>query len=106
MPDATRSQAGRACFASPEIVWIPRLAPAMELPVHRSSIETGQNRPGPVRMNRSWVKAPGGRHTGQWWGFKAMARIVLKFGGTSVGDVDRIKNVARKVKAEVDAGHQ
>ncbi|EWY40968.1 aspartate kinase [Skermanella stibiiresistens SB22] len=35
-----------------------------------------------------------------------MARIVLKFGGTSVGDIDRIKNVARKVKAEVDAGHQ
>jgi aspartate kinase len=42
----------------------------------------------------------------RWWGFKAMARIVLKFGGTSVGDIDRIKNVARKVKAEVDAGHQ
>src|SRR5919112_231131 len=36
----------------------------------------------------------------------AMARIVLKFGGTSVGDIDRIKNVARKVKVEVDAGHQ
>ena len=35
-----------------------------------------------------------------------MARIVLKFGGTSVGDIDRIKNVARKVKVEVDAGNQ
>jgi len=35
-----------------------------------------------------------------------MARIVLKFGGTSVGDTDRIKNVARKVKAEVARGHQ
>lgn len=35
-----------------------------------------------------------------------MARIVLKFGGTSVGDVDRIKNVARKVEQEVKAGHQ
>ncbi|UYN94138.1 MAG: aspartate kinase [Enhydrobacter sp.] len=35
-----------------------------------------------------------------------MARIVLKFGGTSVGDIDRIKNVARKVKAEVDYGNQ
>ena len=34
---------------------------------------------------------------------RSMARIVLKFGGTSVGDIDRIKNVARKVKAEVDA---
>jgi aspartate kinase len=29
--------------------------------------------------------------------------IVQKFGGTSVGDIDRIKNVAKKVKNEVDA---
>ncbi len=35
-----------------------------------------------------------------------MARLVLKFGGTSVGDPERIKNVARKVKQEVDKGHQ
>ncbi|MEI7605972.1 MAG: aspartate kinase [Rhodospirillaceae bacterium] len=35
-----------------------------------------------------------------------MARIVQKFGGTSVGDIERIKNVARKVEAEVRAGHQ
>ena len=35
-----------------------------------------------------------------------MARIVLKFGGTSVGDTDRIKNVARKVKAEVERGNE
>ncbi|WP_207483625.1 aspartate kinase [Arenibaculum pallidiluteum] len=35
-----------------------------------------------------------------------MARIVLKFGGTSVGDVERIRNVARKVAAEVRAGHE
>ena len=35
-----------------------------------------------------------------------MARIVMKFGGTSVGDITRIKNVARKVKAEVDRGNQ
>ena len=35
-----------------------------------------------------------------------MARLVLKFGGTSVGSVERIKNVALKVKREVDAGHQ
>jgi len=32
--------------------------------------------------------------------------IVEKFGGTSVGDVDRIKNVARRVKNGVDAGHK
>jgi aspartate kinase len=35
-----------------------------------------------------------------------MARLVMKFGGTSVADVDRIKNVARHVKREIDAGHQ
>ena len=35
-----------------------------------------------------------------------MARIVMKFGGTSVGDIARIRNVARHVKREVDAGHE
>src|SRR3546814_21182017 len=45
--------------------------------------------------------APNGRHTDP-----AMARIVMKFGGTSVGDVERIKNVARRVKREVDAGNE
>ncbi|MCH1474985.1 MAG: aspartate kinase [Alphaproteobacteria bacterium] len=35
-----------------------------------------------------------------------MALIVQKFGGTSVGDLDRIRNVATRVKSEVDAGHQ
>lgn len=35
-----------------------------------------------------------------------MARIVQKFGGTSVANTDRIKAVALRVKSEVDAGHQ
>jgi aspartate kinase len=35
-----------------------------------------------------------------------MARIVMKFGGTSVANMDRIRNVARHVKREVDQGHQ
>jgi len=35
-----------------------------------------------------------------------MARIVMKFGGTSVADLDRILNVARHVKREVDAGNE
>jgi len=35
-----------------------------------------------------------------------MSRIVMKFGGTSVADLDRIRNVAARVKREVDAGHQ
>ena len=34
------------------------------------------------------------------------ARIVHKFGGTSVADLDRIRNVAQRVKTEVDAGHE
>ena len=35
-----------------------------------------------------------------------MARIVMKFGGTSVANVERIRAAARRVKAEVDAGNQ
>jgi aspartate kinase len=34
-----------------------------------------------------------------------MARIVMKFGGTSVADIERIRNVAHRVKAEADRGH-
>ena len=33
-------------------------------------------------------------------------RIVKKFGDTSVGDVERIKNVAQRVKIAVDEGHE
>ncbi len=35
-----------------------------------------------------------------------MSLIVQKYGGTSVGDVDRIKHVARRVKETRDAGNQ
>ena len=35
-----------------------------------------------------------------------MPLIVMKFGGTSVGDVDRIKNAAAKVAAEVKRGNK
>ncbi|WP_297326449.1 aspartate kinase [uncultured Bartonella sp.] len=35
-----------------------------------------------------------------------MARIVMKFGGTSVANIERIRNVARHVKREVDAGNE
>ena len=35
-----------------------------------------------------------------------MARIVMKFGGTSVGDISRIKNVAKRVQREVEAGNE
>ena len=35
-----------------------------------------------------------------------MPRIVMKFGGTSVADLDRIRTVALRVKREVDSGHE
>jgi aspartate kinase len=35
-----------------------------------------------------------------------MGRLVMKFGGTSVADVERIRNVARHVEREVKAGHE
>jgi aspartate kinase len=35
-----------------------------------------------------------------------MARIVMKFGGTSVADLDRIRNVAARICREVEAGHE
>src|SRR3954467_11206644 len=34
-----------------------------------------------------------------------MGRLVMKFGGTSVANIERIRNVARHVKREVDAGY-
>ena len=35
-----------------------------------------------------------------------MSRIVMKFGGTSVADLDRIRHVAARVKCEVEAGNE
>ena len=35
-----------------------------------------------------------------------MARLVLKFGGTSVRDIERIKVVAQSVKSKVDSGNE
>jgi aspartate kinase len=35
-----------------------------------------------------------------------MARLVMKFGGTSVANIERIRNVARHVKREIAAGHE
>ena len=34
-----------------------------------------------------------------------MSRIVMKFGGTSVADLERIKNAARRIRAEYERGH-
>ncbi len=35
-----------------------------------------------------------------------MARIVMKFGGTSMAGIERIRSVAKRVKREVEAGNQ
>jgi aspartate kinase len=35
-----------------------------------------------------------------------MPRLVMKFGGTSVADIERIRSVARHVKREVNAGYE
>ncbi len=35
-----------------------------------------------------------------------MARLVMKFGGTSVADIERIAQAARHVKREIDAGNE
>jgi aspartate kinase len=37
---------------------------------------------------------------------ETMSRIVAKFGGTSVADLDRIRAVAARIKREHEAGHQ
>jgi aspartate kinase len=51
-----------------------------------------------------------------WWaqthnkrqrdGRSAMARLIQKFGGTSLADIGRIKTVAERVRREVEHGHQ
>ena len=35
-----------------------------------------------------------------------MPRLVMKFGGTSVADLDRIRNAAARVKREVERGYE
>jgi aspartate kinase len=49
---------------------------------------------------------PGLEEKNKRYGLESMARLVMKFGGTSVANVERIRNVARHVKREVEAGHQ
>jgi aspartate kinase len=41
-----------------------------------------------------------------WGQENSMVLLVMKFGGTSVADIGRIRNVAQHVKREVDAGNQ
>jgi aspartate kinase len=56
-------------------------------------------------MSRAEFNRPPPDRTGGFPG-TYVARIVVKFGGTSVADVERIRQAARHVKREVDAGHE
>src|ERR1019366_8479454 len=59
-----------------------------------------------TRLLRPAPHAYAGRLLAPFGAFgNVMARLVMKFGGTSVADLDRIRNVARHVKREVEAGH-
>jgi aspartate kinase len=59
----------------------------------------------------AWVRrdfhqpGPSGIRKQHWYRIK-MARIVMKFGGTSVADIDHIRRATRHVAREVGAGHQ
>ncbi len=60
---------------------------------------------GPVGRNRSIGTTAIGVRISNRAENERMALIVQKFGGTSVGDLDRIANVARKVAATKDKGN-
>ncbi|MGH7248751.1 MAG: hypothetical protein ACREH9_11650, partial [Pseudomonadota bacterium] len=60
----------------------------------------------PRSCGKEYVYPPFCRQPPSPWAIIVMARIVQKFGGTSVAGIDRIKNVARRVKREVDAGNE
>jgi aspartate kinase len=53
------------------------------------------------RMHHPSIAIPGIAHYE-----RDMSRIVQKFGGTSVADLERIRNAARRVKREADAGNE
>jgi len=46
-----------------------------------------------------------GKHQLLWWNIKVMALIVQKYGGTSVGSVERIQSVATRVLKTVQSGN-
>jgi aspartate kinase len=53
------------------------------------------------RMHHPSIAIPGIAHYE-----RDMSRIVQKFGGTSIADLERIRNAARRVKREADAGNE
>src|SRR3546814_7066819 len=80
----------KACESLCRRVWIRRPCP--------TRLQTRSGR----RVRRSRRGATGWRQTAE----EDMARIVAKFGGTSVADLERIRAVAERVKREYDLGHE
>ena len=89
---AARIPPARAVPSKP--INVPRVHGAAEI-AHASGCKRS---PGSVKR-----RLPSGRMMGYE---NDMARIVQKFGGTSVGDLDRIRNAAARVKREVEAGNE
>ncbi len=101
------------------IEWADRIASALpgrasgDRPVvgngGRRDQRPGDPRRGPGSRGRVAAAALAAlsRHLGDGrGGERGMSLIVQKFGGTSVGDVERIQNVARRVVATKQAGHR
>lgn len=63
-----------------------------------------------LQIAASWARVPlAAREDGTAWGpayHRAMPLVVQKFGGTSVADADRIRNVARRIVDTYKAGNQ
>ena len=76
--------------------------------VHLSSLPP-RRRPGRACQDNGIADEPASGYRTRAHRFRPaglMSRLVLKFGGTSVATVERIRNVARHVEREVKAGHQ
>ena len=86
----------------PVAATLPRVASLHRLPLPSAVSMCAPSRGRNPRGSRP--PSPGQLAGDQPW--NAMARIVMKFGGTSVADLDRIRNVAARVKREVEAGNE
>src|SRR3546814_4299796 len=78
------------------------IAAAFQATCSRRAVHAGPfapGRSGDSRTDHTAVVEKSQRHE------RSMARIVMKFGGTSVADLDRIRRAAGRVKAEVEAGN-
>src|SRR4029077_3971213 len=57
-------------------------------------------------LRQRWLFGCAVHHTPRQGFAFVMGRLVMKFGGTSVANIERIRNVAQHIKREVDAGHE